>query len=319
MGQTKSTNSGVVEIPFQHALAQIGQITFTFEGDNAQYDNTSYYFIIKSMTLGNVKTTGKYTFPATWTANVEKKNLNNEGTWTPLDETGDYHFEFPQFELDVNGNYMIFAESESEDASENQPTAFATFNGTTGGRGVNHVPNYFHCPDANGSFSYVLPLAEKTGSEGDGTNPYINTKPTVTYTEDHGLFVIPQDFTPTVWEEDGSGNVIGVNSGVYAKIEGVVLQFNDASDPESIDEAPLGWTAYENVMTLPNNYYITKQLNDNIVSYLVPLTVASGKSKKVLKAGHRYNLTFNLAEAVSTKNGQHIFKSEEVDPSRLWK
>ena len=295
MGKKSTDNGGVITFPFQHALAQIGQITFTFTGDNAQYDNTSYFFIIKGVTLCNILSKGKYTFPATWTENAEQRNLNNEGTWDAIEGTeSEYYFDLAPFDTDDNGNIEIFVETPDDETEPNPAEFTATAFATGTKRGSTDVPNYFQCPSANGTFEYALPLAK-------------NNK------EDDGLFVLPQDLTPTVWDEDANG-IIGVSSGAYARIEGVILNFSDSADPESIDEAPLGWAAAQNVMTLPNNYYVTRQLSENLVSYLVPLEVSAGKTKKVLKAGYRYNLTFNLAEAVSLANGQHVFASEEVDP-----
>ena len=62
-------------------------------------------------------------------------------------------------------------------------------------------------------------------------------------------------------------------------------------------------------ITKLNNASITQVLNhdDYIVHYWVPLDLAEGKTKKVLKAGGRYKLTFNLSQAVSPETQEAVY------------
>lgn len=296
----QATTSTTVALPFQHALAQIGQITFKFSG--LTEDNSSNFFVIKSITIHNLYTTGTMTFPATWSAGG-----GFTGTWSAQSTLGDYHVELPQFELDDDGNYKIFThEDESGDnASEYTGSGFAS--GTK--RGTTNVPNYFQCPIANGSWSYAMPFAKKTGSEGSSFGTYVASN--ATYTEDGGLYIIPQSLAKTVWTKNSSGEITGVDSGVYLEIHGIVLNLPELSDFSTLDETYVGGLQAQWSLTNINNYYITQTLNssDKIVSYLVPLE----KATKELKGGKLYNLTFNLAKTVSLNTGLCIFDGAEIE------
>lgn len=300
LGKTNDGND--VEIPFYHALAQIGQIVLTF--GKKDESNAEFYFIIKKITLHNIKTTGTYTFPDTWNNTTYK-----DGTWSPQLDYGSYTIELPQFELDPNSNcYKIFEEVTDPDyISENEPTAWAA--GTK--RGSTQIPNYFHCPAAEGTWSYTIPIAKKIGSEGTSFDSYVATD--ATYEEDGGLYIIPQPLAPTVWEEDTNG-ITGVTSGVYAEIHGIILYMNNPGASgwkNKFNDQFEGETGnFGDGMTNVNNYYVTQVLNhaDYIGHYYVPLL----KAKKELKAGNRYRLTFDLSKAVSFDNGYEIFNGADV-------
>ena len=286
-----SDNNGTVSLQFKHALAQIGQITFKFEG--LIEDNSQYFFVIKSVTLHNICSTGTYSF--------------KDKAWSGQSQPTNYDIELPQFDLDDNGNYKIFAEDDTseDEAAERESTGFAT--GTK--RGTTNIPNYFQCPGAGGSFSYVMPFAKKTGSEGSSFESY--NPAGATYTEDGGLYIIPQALAKTVWEKNGSGEVTGVASGVYLEVHGVVLNLPTANDWSTFDESFMGVDASRWHLTKVNNYWITQSLNqaDYNVSYLIPLE----KATKELEGGNLYNLTFNLAKAVTIENGGCIFDGAEIE------
>ena len=304
VNQSKSTPT--VSLSFQHALAQIGQITFSF--GELEEDNSDKYWIIKSITLHNLNSQGTYTFPETWSGST-----GNDGTWSNLSLPTSYHIELPQFELDDYNNYKIFTET-VDDEDEPNPMEFTSTAFAVGtkrcGTTESPVPNYFQCPIGNGTFSYAVPFAKKTGSEGDTFESYVATD--ATYTEDTGLYIIPQSLAKTVWEKNSSNEITGVESGVYAEIHGILLYRNDPTTTfdKSFNEEFEGSTgSWE--LTNVNNAWVTQLLNheDYVGSYLVPLV----KAKKELKAGKRYNLTFDLSKAVTVDSGDAVFQGAIVE------
>ena len=316
----KQKSGGNVDLQFYHGLAQIGQITLNFA--NLGQDNTAFFFIIKSITIHGLKGTGTYTFPASWSSTTY-----NDGTWAPLDGSEPvegYHIELPQFELDGNNNYKIFEEtvdpSDPTDPFSNTATGFAA--GTKRGK-ITGLPNYFQGPDQYTDptpTSYVLPLAKKTGTEGaQQTTPYTLTDATYTTTDtypaydvDGGLYIIPQPLAKTAWTTNSSGQVTGVTSGVYAEIRGIMINVAVPDDFDTLDETIVGSDAswkwhFNNV----NNAEATQILNhdDYIGSYYVPLV----SDKKELKAGKRYNLTFELSQAVTIETGKPVFDGATIE------
>ncbi len=307
----KTNDGSDVEIPFYHALAQIGEIEFTFSPLSS--DVSDRYYLIKSITLHNISTTGKYTFPETWS-----NSTYNVGTWSNQATLGDYHIELPQFQLDENNNYKIF-EEETPDInyiSENEPTAFASgtvryqYPDPNDASKTIKVPNYFQCPEAGKTWSYRMPLAKKTGSEGNSFENYDATA--ATYTNDGGLYIIPQALAKTVWEMEGT-EIKGVESGVYLEIHGAILYMSEPAEPDwnykfaQEFEGATGDCQFTNF----NNYYATQVLNHDeyLGHYLVPLV----KAKKELKAGGRYRLTFDLSKAVTIESGAVVFDGATIN------
>lgn len=328
IGKKSTDNGGVVSLPFQHALAQIGQITLKFDATGNTESNASKVFIIKSITIHGIKSTGKYTFPATWTANAEQYNLNNKGTWTTVDGSeSEYHVELPQFELDGNNNYKIFDEN-VDDVDDPTPTEFTVNNLATETARYQYpdpsdptktikVPNYFRCPAAGKKLSYVLPLAKKTGTEGNVQYNYNPTAPN--YDIDGGLYIIPQVLSKTVFTKNNGDVLLDQTSGVYAEIHGVI--FNETSDvpggpyrngdPSDADYNDFTYTDefwgggnWDSLDPL-NNARLTQCLNHaaNLCTFQIPLT----KTTKQLEAGKVYNLTFDLSQAVSEDFPDGVF------------
>ena len=317
MNKKSDDNGGVVSLPFQHALAQIAQLEFKFKDDENPFND--HVLIIKSVTLHNINSTGTYTFPDTWSNTTYK-----DGTWTGQKTPTDYHVELPQFQLE-NNNYKIFDEEPDQTSSSLFECVATQFAENTSRGNIDGLPNYFRTPVAGVEASYIIPLAKKEGSEGTytGTDDYDITQAVYTatdaeYTVDGGLYVIPQSLEKTVWTKDNGGHITGVTSGVYAEIEGLVLYETstnaggpydpDNGEPFEVDAGYVGTANRWNITKL-NNASITQVLNhdDYIVHYWVPLDLAEGKTKKVLKAGGRYKLTFNLSQAVSPETQEAVY------------
>ena len=308
----KQTKGNSVTLPFKHALAQIAQLEFKFLNTEDNFNDC--VLVIKSVTLHNLKSTGKFTFPATWGDN-DYKNC-----WSDQSNEATYHVELPQFELDNNKNYKIFDEENTTSNSslfEYSATNFAE--GTKRGK-IDGLPNYFRTPAQGVEASYIIPLAKKTGSEGSytGTDDFDATKETTkvytaenaTYTVDGGLYVVPQEISKTVWTKS-SGMITGVTSGVYAEIQGIIFYETstnpggpyDSSNKFTVDNTYVGTSRIMKMSKL-NNAQITQVLNHDAycVHYWVPLSKA-GK----LKAGGRYKLTFNLEQAVSPETQDAVY------------
>ena len=155
-----------------------------------------------------------------------------------------------------------------------------------------------------------MPLAKKTGSEGTSFKNYDATA--ATYTNDGGLYIIPQALAKTVWEMDGT-EIKGVESGVYLEIHGAILYMSEPSESSWNDkfaqdfEGATGDCQFTNF----NNYYATQVLNHDeyLGHYLVPLV----KAKKELKAGGRYRLTFDLSKAVTIESGAVVFDGATIN------
>ena len=320
LGKTKANPT--VTIPFQHALAQIGEIEFTF---SALASNVSdRYYLIKSVTLHNVYTTGTFTFPDGEELEIDRSDAdpanhkdNVTSAWGTLATLGDYHIDLPQFDLDDDNNYKIFEEDLSEtDPVERTCTGFASgtnryqYPDPEDATNTITVPNYFQCPAAGQTWKYRLPLAKKTGSEGDAFGGYDAT--TATYTTDGGLYIIPQSLPKTVWEMDGT-EIKGITSGVYLEIHGAIIYM---SEPDETDWDDKFAQEFEGAtgdcqFTHFNNYYATQVLNHNayLGKYLVPLV----KAKKILKAGGRYRLTFDLSKAVTKESAAVVFAGATIN------
>ena len=325
----QSNTGSPVEIPFQHALAQIGEIEFTFSP--LASDVSDRYYLIKSITLHNIYTTGTFTFPDDKAPEIDRTDAdktkhkdNVTGSWTTGEDTGilstlgSYHIELPQFQLDDNNNYLIFDEvtADPDYISENEPTAFASntvryqYPDPEDATKIIKVPNYFQCPTAGQTWSYRMPIVKKVGSEGSEFKKYDATK--ATYTQDGGLYIIPQALAKTVWEMDGT-DIKGVTSGVYLEIHGAILYMSEPDETGWTDkfaqefEGATGDFQFTNV----NNYYATQVLNHDayLGHYLIPLV----KAKKILKAGGRYRLTFDLSKAVTIESAAVVFAGATVN------
>jgi len=162
LNQSETTASGVVTLPFQHALAQIKAVKLKYkcpidEGDYV--DNSSTLFIIKKMTLKNVASTGTFTFPS------ESLNAENvKSAWSSQTALRDYTFSFPDFVRDVNGNIKIFEENQDDsDPFENERTAYAIVDRDPSDSNV--LPNFLSFGPQN--YTYTFPLANN-GITDDG-------------------------------------------------------------------------------------------------------------------------------------------------------
>ena len=199
----KKQSDGDVEIPFYHALARIEKIRVNFNQlnkDNKLSSNSTKYFLIKSITLKNVYTTGKFTFPATWAA-------PDGSSWTNLATPGNYTIVFKDFVKDDNGNIKVFNEipdPTNSNPSQNIPTGHATttVRATADyGSGLVNEPNFFKPGDDR----HELPIT------------------------DEGLYLLPQALSTTV---TGSGPY--TLGGPYAEIEGFL--FIDNVDWDTVEE-----------------------------------------------------------------------------------
>ena len=285
----KSMSGGDVEIPFYHALARIEKIMVNFKqlkNDNKLASNSTKYFLIKSITLKNVYTTGKFTFPdGTWAA-------PDGNSWSNLATPGDYVIELTDFERE-NGNIKVFDEivdPNNTDASENIPTGLAT--GTK--RGTTNEPNFF----APGTGRHELPIAAG----------------------DEGLYLLPQALSSTITGTAPNYTL----SGPYAEIEGFI--FVDNTDWDTVDEylndgdyVAAAETAdntaleissgYSNWTGKANNYGFTH--GATMGKFYCPITAFPTTSP--LLPNKRYVLNIDLSSTLRGKeNAELVFAGAEI-------
>ena len=280
--QTATTNSGNVVLPFYHALARIKSVKLKFKATSESNDN--YIFIIKSMTLKNIPSTAKFTFPEEW------KKANLATAWGTATGLKDYILNFPDFERDVNGNIKIFEENQDEDKYENTGTAYAE----TKRGGITGFPNFITFPD-DVTTTYEFPLAT---TEGVG---------------DDGLYIMPQTLEKTKLYVEDLGSAIsyhfntdaGNNTYTTPYLEvtflGLTDSSHDSSDPTSLADFASVSEEYGGSSTRTGNWTnarITEAINnDDLYTVAIPLSALT------FEAGKYYSLVAYISMAVDQNDG----------------
>jgi len=107
---------------------------------------------------------------------------------------------------------------------------------------------------------------------------------------------------------------------VYLKVKGIILNYDKTKTANDyayrFNDDFFGATG-TNGMAYANNYYVTKVLNsysdaqgtNEIGTYYIPLV----KATKAMKAGHLYNLTFDLSKAVTLEGGEGVFDGATIE------
>ena len=319
LNQSETTASGVVTLPFQHALAQIGSVNLKFKPVGE--DNSQWLFIIKSMKLKNVASTAKFTFPD---GDLTESNITD--AWSNPTNLVDYTFTFPDFERDVNGNIAIFVEDQDADGdyTQNEGTAYAvTRRGRTNPADPTDgfdLPNYIcfynttaEIPDGSGNHPYNYPSTYNFPLAKNGV-------------ADDGLYLLPQTLAKTKMyiHNDGGTDFYEINhdqdsynadpdAPAYTTpyLEVSFLTLNDPSydptDPETLvsftDVTEYFGGANTGTGNWPNARITAAIDNDDLHTVSIPLTSVT------LDANNRYTLNFYFNMAINTDDDNSMLFS----------
>ena len=290
----QATTSTTVALPFYHALSRIKSVKLKFKATSESNDN--YIFIIKSMTLKNIPSTAKFTFPAEWT----KANLAT--AWGTATSLKDYTLTFPDFERDANGKIKVFEETQDdENIYENTGTAYAV----TKRGGIDGFPNYITFPDY-GTTTYEFPLATSAG------------------VEDDGLYIIPQSLEKTkIYIVDGGSSMYyhfntdadnNTYTTPYLEVTflGLTDSAHDSSEPTTLNDFESVSNEYGGSSTGTGNWTnarITDAINNGDL-----YTVAIPLSALTFEAGKYHSLVAYINMAVDQNDGDvMIFSGAGID------
>ena len=307
LNKKATDNGGNVSLDFYHALARIKSVKLMY---HASETNTGAFFIIKSMTLKNVASTGTFTFPD---ADLTATNVNT--SWSGQKDLADYTFTFADYELDANDNILVFDETPNANEYEN---AIKCMHADTKRCGISGFPNFFTVPSKNTDIEFEFPLEL---NRDNSTDPATYTK-----ADNKGLFLLPQTLAKTVAESDANDkwtfNKNGENT-PYLEIRfyGLNVDYTDSPD-EFYDEddfcGPSGVTEMypDDALTaaVGDHALITNARINYALEHDYLHTVAIPLSQITLEGGKYYTLKayFNLATDIYSTDGLRIFDGSIV-------